>query len=443
MRRIVLTDPRHIHPFNEPARDLRIRNKPLWLLQRDLLAPYVREEMEYPDWKLAERFEEANKTELLVHKDNLYFNELFVEEFITRAQAQKQPVRLAFSADDPAIKEHVQPLSTSFEEASSEEHGDLLLCDMWYLPEGIEQHKEAIPLVVDTESRERGYYHIPPYMATEFGDLVYQLPKKAFVTVESWVHVFIADILFGIFSYGADEEDAINDSWKRKLAILASAIMEQRPVLSSSKLVRVGKNANIHPTAKITGPAVIGDNVNIDAGVVIDACIIGNNVTISQGCQLLLSVVSDGCFLPFRAALFMTTMMENSMVAQNTCLQLCVVGRDSFIGAGTTFTDFSVLSDKRAATLKAMNSDNILTDSNFFVLGGCVGHHCRLGAGLVIHPARTVESDVVLLPNENKIFITKNVRFEESDHHAYLDRYPYPRLYPRRPEETKEPAVVF
>lgn len=439
MRRIVLTDPRHIHPFNEPARDLRIRNKPLWLLQRDLLAPYVREEMEYPNWDLAERFETQNAGETLIHRDNLYFNELFIKEFIEKAQAHKKPVRLAFNANDPAIKQHVHPLATSFQEV-----GDLLLADMWYLPHGINQYREAIPLVIDTESRERGYYHIPPYMATEFGDLVYQLPKKAFVIIESWVHVFIADILFGIFTYGANEEDLINASWRRKLSILSSAIMEQKPILSSSKLVKIGKNANIHPTARITGPAIIGDNVTIDAGVVIDACIIGNNVTISQGCQLLLSVVSDGCFLPFRAALFMTSMMENSMVAQNTCLQLCVVGRDSFIGAGTTFTDFSVLSDKRAATLKAMNSNNELADSNFFVLGGCVGHHCRLGAGLIIHPARTIESDVVLIPTEERIFIMKNVRYEESAHHAYADRYAYPRLYPRRPEEEKEtPEAVF
>ena len=46
----------------------------------------------------------------------------------------------------------------------------------------------------------------------------------------------------------------------------------------------------------------------------------------------MLSVVGDGTFLPFRAALFMTTVMENSMIVQNTCLQMCVVGRNTFIG---------------------------------------------------------------------------------------------------------------
>ena len=68
---------------------------------------------------------------------------------------------------------------------------------------------------------------------------------------------------------------------------------------------------------------------------------VGNKVNISQGAQVMLSVIGDGTFLPFNAALFMTTIMDNSMVAQNTCLQMCVIGKNTFIGAGSTFTDFN------------------------------------------------------------------------------------------------------
>ena len=133
---------------------------------------------------------------------------------------------------------------------------------------------------------------------------------------------------------------------------------------------------------------------------------------------------------PFRAALFMTTLMDNSMVAQNTCLQLCVVGRDSFIGAGTTFTDFNVL----GGTLKtAGRPEEGLEETGLLVLGGCVGHHCRLSAGLVMYPARTIESDVVLLGSDERRFIKSNVRFEDSDHHAF-PKYNYPRWYPRLDE---------
>jgi carbonic anhydrase/acetyltransferase-like protein (isoleucine patch superfamily) len=424
MRRIIINATRFIAPFNEPARDLRVQNKPLWLWQRDLLVKYANEEREYPDWEIALQLEQ-DEVESLVHRDNLFFNQLLIDDFIKQARIGKRPVRLAFHKDDPAIAQHVRPLTHSFVQ-----NDNLLLAEIWYLPKGITQCQDAEPLVIDTESRERGYYHIPPYMATEFGDLVYQLPKKVFVLVENWIHLFIADILLGVFTQGANVEDKIANSWQLKLKILTRATLEQKRVLSSSDLVKVGRNVHIDPTAVIHGYTIIGDNVTIGAGAVIDNCIIGSNVTISQGCQLLLSVVSDGCFLPFRAALFMTTLMENTSVAQNSCLQLCVVGRDSFIGAGNTFTDFNIL----GGPLKTMNHEGNLEATNLLVLGGCVGHHCRLSSGAIIYAARTIESDVVLLASDDKQFITKNVTYEQSDSHAHDERYHYPRLYPRKGE---------
>jgi NDP-sugar pyrophosphorylase family protein len=268
-------------------------------------------------------------------------------------------------------------------------------------------------------------------MASEFGDLIYYLPRKPFIVIESWLHLFIADILFGVFGRGATIEDRIATDWSYKLRIVWRSIVEQKSLLECSELVKVGRNANIDPSARIHGPTIIGDNVTVGAGAVIDNCIIGSNVTISQGCQLMLSVVGDGCFLPFRAALFMSTLMENSMVAQNTCLQLCVIGRDSFVGAGTTFTDFNIL----PAPIRSFIRGD-LQNTDFLVLGGCVGHHCRLSSGLIIHPARTVESDVVLLASESRHIISENVRFEQSDHFRYANKYPHPRLYPRESHET-------
>lgn len=424
MRRLIIQEQSHIHPFNEPARDLRVQNKPLWLWQRDIMAPFTLEEREYPNWDVAQREAGKERVETLVHRDNLFFNDLLVKEFIERGRAAGRPVRLAFQVDDPAIAQHVVPLTRSLFQS-----GDLLLADMWYLPQGISQSVSAMPLVISTEARERGYYHIPPYMATEFGDLIYQLPRKSFVLIESWVHIFVADILFGVFARGIDTEDRINRDWRYKLKILFRSLVEQQQVLQNSELVRVGRNVHIDPSAIIHGPTIIGNNVSIGAGTVVDNCIIGDNVTISQGCQLMLSVVGDNCFLPFRASLFMTTLMERSMVAQNTCLQLCIVGRDTFIGAGSTFTDFNILPAALRAIIKGK-----LEPTNFLVLGGCVGHHCRLSSGLTIYPARTVESDVVIIAKADRHFISKNVTFEESDHHPYQDRYPYPRLYPRRNE---------
>ncbi len=426
MRRIIMQERRHIYPFNEPARDLRLQNKPLWLLQRDLLAPHCTDEREYAGWDEAERAEGNAAMEVLLHGDNLFFNQALLEDFLQRARNRGAPARLALRRDDPTVAAHVLPITQSIEQ----QH-ELLLFDFWYLPGGFAQHPAAEPLVVDSGSRERGYYHVPGFMAGELGDLTYQLPQKSLLAIESWAHLFVADILFGVFSRGTVAEDRINLNWPHKLRLLWRSVVEQRTALSNSHLVWCGRNCHIDPTARIHGPTTIGNNVTIGAGVVIDNCLIGDNVTISQGCQLMLSVVGDGCFLPFRAALFMSTMMENSMVAQNTCIQLCVIGRDTFVGAGTTFTDFNLL----PAPLRAILRDG-LSATNFMVLGGCVGHHCRLGSGLVIYPGRTIESDVVLVASGGRRVFTSDVRYEDSDHFRFQAGRTHTRHYPRNEESA-------
>jgi UDP-N-acetylglucosamine diphosphorylase / glucose-1-phosphate thymidylyltransferase / UDP-N-acetylgalactosamine diphosphorylase / glucosamine-1-phosphate N-acetyltransferase / galactosamine-1-phosphate N-acetyltransferase len=421
MRKIILRDHRHIHPFNEEARDLRIQNRPLWLHQRDSLSRWCTQEIECDSYDSLP----ADSVEAIVHRDNLYWDQEYIDAFMAAARQTGRPCRAAFSADNRAFSQHVLPLSTSFTP-----DGDLYLADLWYLPAG--PSPDPQPVVIDFQSREIGYYRVPTYMATDRGDLVYQVPLLGLIAIDAWVHILLADIIFGLFKRGARFERQADGSTLFKLRVLWRALLEQRQVLRSSELVKVGRNCVIDPSAIITGPATIGDNCTIGAGVVIDNCTIGDNVNISQGCQLLLSTVGDGAFLPFRASLFMTSLMEEAMVAQNTCLQLCVIGRRTFIGAGTTFTDFNLL----PAPIRAMDADLNLRDSNNPVLGGCVGHNCRIGSGMVIYPSRTIESDVVLVATAERRVIDRNVAFEDSDHHRIRLAGLHRRLYPRRGEEA-------
>jgi acetyltransferase-like isoleucine patch superfamily enzyme len=423
MLKIILQDRRQIHPFNERARDLRVQNKPLWLSQRDVLAPHTDRELELPPGKPLP----DTSDECLVYRDNLYFNPPFVAAFLNEAKSRGRACQVALSLNDPAFREHALPLSTSYRES-----GDIYLVDMWYYPKGIVP--DADPVVINMEAIEVGYYHVPTYMAYENGDLVFQVPRRSLIAIDSWVHIFIADMVYGLFTRGARFEARLKEDLVFKLRILVKAMYEGVQVLGSSDLVTIGRNCVIDPHAIIHGPTTIGDNVTINAGAVIENCIIGNNVNISQDCQLMLSVIGDGCFLPFRASLFMTTLMDNTMVAQNTCLQMCVIGRNTFIGAGTTFTDFNLLS----TPIQAIDGNNQLNASNRIVLGGCVGHNCRLGSGMIIFPARTVESDVVIIASDGRREITQNVRYEDSDHHRLPKSHLHPRLYPRVGEVVEE-----
>jgi NDP-sugar pyrophosphorylase family protein len=204
--------------------------------------------------------------------------------------------------------------------------------------------------------------------------------------------------------------------------VLWRSLLERKQFLSSSALVILGKNSQIDPEAIVQGPTIIGNNVTIGPGCVVNASVIGHNVNLMQGVQVLLSVVGDGSYLGFRAALFMTTLMENCMVAQNTCLQMSVVGRDSFVGAGNTFTDFNIMGDP----LKIWHKGK-LTAVGMPVLGGCVGHNCRIGSGHIVYPARSIESDVVLQAKQERTIITSNVTYAESDHHRYPNSAHFPK----------------
>jgi carbonic anhydrase/acetyltransferase-like protein (isoleucine patch superfamily) len=402
MMKIILHAPNQIMPFCEPARELRIQNVPLWLHQRDVLASYATHELEV---KKGDPLKPVRE-ESIVYRDNLFFDEAYIQDFMEKAIKGKRPVRAAFRADDPAFREHALPLSTSYTPA-----GSLYLADLWYYPKG--PVADAEPLIIDMQAKEIGYYHVPTYMGDKSGDLIFQVPLRAMLAIDSWVHVFIADMVFGQFARGARFEKRLNEDIAFKLKIIGKAIYEGRQVLECSELVKIGKGCIIDPSAIIHGPTIIGDNVTINAGAVIDNSIIGSHVNVSQGAQVMLSVVGNGTFLPFRAALFMTTIMEDSMVAQNTCLQMCVIGKKTFIGAGSTWTDYNLI----PAPIRARDGNGKLGMSNRPVLGGCVGHNCRIGSGMIIYPARTIESDVVLAASKERRMIDRDISFEDSDHH--------------------------
>jgi carbonic anhydrase/acetyltransferase-like protein (isoleucine patch superfamily) len=420
MRKIIVRDQRKLTPFNEPARELRVLNKPLWLHQRDVLARYCKRELAPVDSLDGLRDEDrAERVETIVYRDNLFFDQPFIDQFIADAQRLGKACRVAFNPDDRAILHHALQLQRGIRR-----EGNYFVADLWYFPYGVEENVR--PLLVDTLAHEHGYYRVPSYMANEKGDLTYWVPQRAFASIEHWVHLYVANCIFGLFARGARMETSLERP-STKLSILFRAMWERRQVLRSSPLVQVGKNTIIDPSAVIHGPTTIGDNCTIGAGTVIDNCVIGNGVNIGQGCQLMLSVVCDRNFLPFNVALFMTTIMENSIVAQNTCLQMCVLGRDTFIGANNVFTDYNLL----AKPIKVFQRDQ-LVEIDMPVLGGCVGHNCRLGSGLVIYPARTVESDTILFASKERRIIDKNVTYEESDHlklkdGAKLHRRDYPR----------------
>jgi hypothetical protein len=123
--------------------------------------------------------------------------------------------------------------------------------------------------------------------------------------------------------------------------------------------------------------------------------------------------------------------MENSMVAQNTTVQLCVIGRNTFIGANNVFTDFNLLGEP----IRTYHQGR-LEEVCMPVLGSAVGHNCRIGSGFVIYPGRMIGSDSVLILDSPQVnLIKKNVNIQtgvtpvdpEEEPGSQLTVYHWPR----------------
>lgn len=443
LRRFVIEDKRLITPFNEPASQLSVMNAPLWMHHADILDDVCGPaNVEPPLESIAQLQEVTDRNdEILVYRDSLYFDREFFTTFYEEAQRHRLPSRAALPADDDAWRRYAVPLSRL--KAVEDLDGNPLYypLDLWYFPQGyVESHKWRI-VPIYSDCKEIGYYNVPDSMSNlrvsdegEVGralDLTHLLTERTCLSIDSWVHIYFANVILGVFSRGKRFERRIEEHNLEALRLLFHALLEQKQVLTCSKVVEIGEGTVIDPSAVILGPTHIGRNCYIGPGAVIDNCEIGDNVNVGQGVQLMLSVIGNNCFLPFRAALFMSTVMEYSILAQNTCVQMGVIGRNSFVGAGTTFTDFNLL----PVPLRAEGFGGRLTDTEQPVLGSCVGHNVRLGSGLVFMPARWIESDVILFASPERRVITRNVTYEESDHHkvrasvSKLHRQRYPRQW--------------
>src|SRR5258708_30711566 len=107
MRKFIIEDTHHVPPFNQPARELTILNKPLWLAQRDALAEYCGVEKSIK--ALSEV--EDDPEEMIVHSDSLYFDEEYIKEFVRLARARGVACRAAFAPGDDAFTTYCVPLS--------------------------------------------------------------------------------------------------------------------------------------------------------------------------------------------------------------------------------------------------------------------------------------------------------------------------------------------
>src|SRR5215207_4199978 len=229
MQRYIIEDTRHVPPFNEPASLLTIGTKPLKIHHEELFIKLFKQAIPIGQ-PLRTRTDLLNvRGESLVYRDSLWFDEEFFDYFMKRAYASKQACRAAIPVDDPAFKTYTLPLATMFEFGEDDQGKPIILLDLWFFPDGF--NETIIPIVVPSDAQEMGFYSVPDFMTMEQGDLTHYAPMRAVMSIESWVHVYFASVIFGMFGRAARFDRYVKEHNFYNLKLLWKSVLQQRHLL--------------------------------------------------------------------------------------------------------------------------------------------------------------------------------------------------------------------
>ena len=210
MHRYIIEDKRHVPPFNEPASQLTIGLTPLKLHQENLILNTYGANIELGRTLDSREDLVYVAGEAIVYRDNLWFDSEFFNYFIREARRTGRACRAAFAASDKAFHTYTVPLTKSFELALSPDgKSTLFLVDLWYFPNGYTP--DVVPVIVPSDAREIGFYSVPDFMTMRQGDLTHYAPMRSLLSIESWVHVYFASIIFSNFGR-AGRVDAMIES---------------------------------------------------------------------------------------------------------------------------------------------------------------------------------------------------------------------------------------
>ena len=199
---------------------------------------------------------------------------------------------------------------------------------------------------------------IPPEQSYDFSSEVFPqmldkgLPLYGYITDSYWTDVGNTDAFL----------QANRDVLARRVKVDIPGF-ELRPGVS------IGEDVEVHPTARIEGPALVGDNSRIGAGAVIGPyAVVGANVLIEDGTKTSQGVILDRAHL-----------------AQNASLRGGVLGRGASLGRGATLEE-----------------------------GAVTGDEVSIGAGAIvksrvkIYPSRTVDAGAIV--TESIVFERRGTR---------------------------------
>jgi len=176
--------------------------------------------------------------------------------------------------------------------------------------------------------------------------------------------------IFGALAEGYWEDVGTLDAYVRAHQdILDGKVKLDMPGFEVSEGVWIGEGAEVHPDAKVTGPAVIGDNCFVDANATLgEYVVLGTGVRLGRDAELQRTVVG-----------------ENAYLGEAVRLRGSVVGRAADLRRGVRCEEGVVLGDEVF-----------------------VGENAVITSNVKVYPFKTVEAGAVI--NSSIIWESKGAR---------------------------------
>ena len=164
--------------------------------------------------------------------------------------------------------------------------------------------------------------------------------------------------LYGYVSGGYWEDVGTLEAYLRAHAdILDGKVQIDMPGFPLRPGVWIGAGAEIHPSAEVVGPALIGDNCRIGPDVELRGhCVLGANVRVGDNTVIERSVIHDNVYL-----------------ASGVSARGCVIARSCDVRQGAHLEDGVVLGE-----------------------GSRVGRQAVVGAGVKVYPHKIIEAGAVV-----------------------------------------------
>ncbi len=142
--------------------------------------------------------------------------------------------------------------------------------------------------------------------------------------------------------------------------ILDQRVRAEIPGIEVADGVWVGKSAEIHPDAELAGPAVIGDNCNVDAGVHIgEYVVLGTGVRVRSEGELDRAVIHDNAYLGESVRLRGTVIGRSADLRRGVrCEEGVVIGDEVFVGE-----DALISSDVKVYPFKTIEAGAVVNTS--------------------------------------------------------------------------------